>query len=264
MRCRYCSQALSDLRRRLADFCEASACRQADALARFEVQRRTEAQARVEGLAASLQARQTPRTQAVAASLRAAPVLWLQHHGNDLVQVPLDAREVHVRHLSALAADPQAHPRNAHVLHYPDDPDAAPATTVDRQVCGLCRGRCCRHGRVHHGFIDVGVLQRWRDQQGGSLADAARHYVQRLPLVHVAGSCLYHGPKGCVLPREERAPVCNGFACDSLQAARARLEARDDAGAVLMVADRGHTHAAGWLHRDRRGTPRLRRFSRDT
>lgn len=99
-------------------------------------------------------------------------------------------------------------------------------------MCGFCRGRCCNAGRATQGFIAAELLERHAAEHGGTLHDAAAAYLARVPPEHVAGSCLYHGAQGRVLPRTMRAPVCNGFACPPLEQARAL----DAAGAAMVLA----------------------------
>ncbi len=45
-------------------------------------------------------------------------------------------------------------------------------------------------------------------------------YMQRIPTETVADSCIFHGPEGCVLPREYRTTTCNTYMCPSLQQLR--------------------------------------------
>lgn len=234
--CRYCGQPLNPLRQRLADCCEAPACRYRAVIVP-QLQRR-------QSLLEAQRAHAAERSHDP--GLLCAPVVWLRHHDTDLVAVTAEERAGHAAELAALAADPEAHPRQTAHAGWPEDSGPAPA--ADGAVCGFCRGRCCRFGRAHAGFVDVGVLRARQQAHGGSLADAAAHYVSRLPATHVAASCLYHGERGCVLPRAERAPICNGYACDALQAARWHVDAATPGGALLAAAAGGDVPAAAWLH----------------
>lgn len=234
--CRHCGQPLDALRQRLATHCEAAACRHAATLAAQ--------QARREAVLGAQRLRAAART-GDARPLQ-APVVWLQHHVTTLTAVTPEEREAHSARLKALASDPDAHPRRAAAAAY--DEDTGPAPTTDGAVCGLCRGRCCRSGRAHAGFVDVPLLRRWQGRHGGTLLEAAVHYVAALPVEHVDGSCLYHGPRGCVLARDERAPICNGYACHALKEARDHLDHAPATGAVLAARDAGETPAAAWLH----------------
>jgi hypothetical protein len=91
-------------------------------------------------------------------------------------------------------------------------------------------------GVAYHGFIDIRLLHRRQASHGGSLDDAAAFYAAMLPARHVLYSCLYHGEQGCVLPRADRAPICNGYACDALLQARA-LQDTDPVAPLLLAGE---------------------------
>ncbi|MDP1647637.1 MAG: hypothetical protein Q8M01_05475 [Rubrivivax sp.] len=185
--CRHCGQPLSPLRQRLADSCEAPACRHRAVLVRQLQRRRAQLEAQRDHAAAR---GHDPR-------LLQAPVVWLRHHGTEMAAVSAEESAGHAAELAALAADPEAHPRKPNLDGWPED--AGPAPAADGAVCGFCRGRgrCCRVGRACAGFVDVGVLRAWQQGHGGSLADAAAHDVSRLPAEHVAARSL---PRpGCTL-----------------------------------------------------------------
>jgi hypothetical protein len=203
---------------------------------------------------AALAAARERAPAALAASSR-APVVWLQHREPVLSALTDDERAEHAAYLAAVAAEPAAHRRRGE-LAYPEDPGPGPA--ADAVVCGFCRGRCCHAGKGNRGFIDADLLERHAARHGGSLHDAAGFYLARLPAHHVADACLYQGGQGCVLPREARAPVCNGFACPPLQQARPLLGGTANAaGAVLATYDEDRLVAAAWAPDDQAPARRL-------
>lgn len=112
--------------------------------------------------------------------------------------------------------------------------DPAPASPLVQAGCGVCRGHCCRLGQ-NHAFLDGS------DFGGLAGADAYRWYVRMLPPESVEGSCVFHGPLGCVLPRERRAPICNRYECDGLDQAAVsgarRLAAVDEDGRILREVE---------------------------
>jgi hypothetical protein len=159
-----------------------------------------------------------------------APVVWLRPYHAPMVAVLGEHRAEHIAYLQGLAADPAAL-LDAPAPDWPDDTSNAPST--DGPVCGTCRGHCCVQGVAYHGFIDIRLLHRRQAAHGGTLADAATFYAASLPASHVQYSCLYHGEQGCVLPRADRAPICNGYACGALLEARALQQAALDAPLLL-------------------------------
>lgn len=117
-------------------------------------------------------------------------------------------------------------------------------------MCGFCRGWCCRHGGQRHAFIDLTLLKRRQARHGGSIADAAAHYLAAVPKRHVQQSCLYATAEGCVLPRDERAPTCNSYACSGLVEARQQMAQTPADGALLATEHQGRLVAAAWLVHD--------------
>jgi hypothetical protein len=87
---------------------------------------------------------------------------------------------------------------------------------VARTACSLCRGYCCKGGG-DHGYLDERVMARVRQAQPELDARAViRRYVQRVPAVGYAGSCVFHGKQGCTLNRTLRSDVCNSYFCNDL------------------------------------------------
>jgi len=97
--------------------------------------------------------------------------------------------------------------------------------------CTSCRGHCCRLGGTR-AFLDTLTLQRYGEAHPRlSLRDVLRAYMKKLPERSVQGSCVFHGEKGCTLPRAMRAAICNTYHCKELKDLQ-RLSAK----AVLIVA----------------------------
>jgi hypothetical protein len=89
--------------------------------------------------------------------------------------------------------------------------------------CSSCRGHCCRLGATH-AFLDAVTVHRYmawnpRMKPAGILAA----YLKKIPKTSVEHSCVYHGVRGCVLPRSMRAAICNTYHCDGLKDLQAKL-----------------------------------------
>lgn len=85
------------------------------------------------------------------------------------------------------------------------------------EVCGTCRGACCRAGE-DHAFLTRAVLARVKRQRRVATdASLLESYLQRVPEEAVEGSCIYHGARGCALPRTMRSETCNRFLCYPLK-----------------------------------------------
>jgi hypothetical protein len=85
---------------------------------------------------------------------------------------------------------------------------------VAATACTLCRGWCCRGG-ADDGFLDEPTLARVSPSlmSGAEVIDM---YLERVPDVGYAGSCIFHGVRGCTLDRSTRSDVCNAYFCDGL------------------------------------------------
>jgi Phosphotransferase enzyme family len=80
--------------------------------------------------------------------------------------------------------------------------------------CGVCRGKCCEDGLSAGAFLDVAALAEIYKREEFSSPDAMHgEYLSRLPKRSIKGSCLYHTPEGCALPRNLRSRTCNEFIC---------------------------------------------------
>jgi hypothetical protein len=107
------------------------------------------------------------------------------------------------------------------------------AGEVARAACALCRGFCCKGGG-EHGYLDERVMARVRQAQPELEARAVvQLYVERVPATGYAGSCVFHGERGCTLDRSLRSDVCNSYYCGGLTDL---MKAGAVAGAVEIIA----------------------------
>jgi len=83
-------------------------------------------------------------------------------------------------------------------------------------ACALCRGYCCRLAG-DHAFFRAETAQRFhRDNPDMTQEQVIDHYMSYLPEQSLENSCVYHGERGCVLPRDIRPSICNDFFCEGL------------------------------------------------
>jgi hypothetical protein len=218
--CRWCGRPLSALARVRGEVCDAMDCRRRDIDARAQARRNAELDA----------ARHAAALAWDAPALAAAPLLWLRHHGSDLAATG-DAERAGLRaHLLALESDAQTPQGDASATA------GAPSTALGGQLCAWCRGRCCRLGLQGHAYLEARDLRAWLARQdGASWVDAVEHWLAFVGSEHLHGSCLFHGPQGCSLPRERRSDVCNRFECATLEQARDVSEPQ--AVAVVGIVD---------------------------
>ncbi len=194
-----------------------------------------ESQARAQRLRAALAVSALVDAAAQLPRLRqpASAVVWLQHCEPQMVALSDDDVALHCAYLGSVVECETEIDRSRL-----SDSTADDSHVQGQRLCGQCRGRCCAHGADWHAFIDISVLRKWLASQAGhagaTLADAAQAYVAMLPAEHVENACLYQSATGCVIPRDQRAWICNGFACEPLQQTQ-RLAGADPLAAVAAI-----------------------------
>jgi hypothetical protein len=63
--------------------------------------------------------------------------------------------------------------------------------------------------------------------------------MSKIPRQSVEYSCVYHGDRGCTLPRSMRASICNTYHCEGLKALAAKLD-QHPGEPILLVATTEH------------------------
>ncbi len=116
-------------------------------------------------------------------------------------------------------------------------------------ACSLCGGDCCRRG-ANRAYLDVHTFRRYLDQHPeAGPADVVAAYLGKVGETGYAGSCIYHRPDGCALPREMRSLTCNQYFCDELKAFERDADGTEPRG--FFVAGRaGAVRAAGFVDDD--------------
>lgn len=175
-----------------------------------------------------------------------APIVVVRWYETLLVPVPAEQREALRVHLMALeaevdtmmAAEPADEPGDAAMSPPADPAQQATAAEVDAllgQVCARCTGYCCRLGYARHAFLDAPTLLAARRRRpGASHAEIVEDALAAIAPLHHAGSCAYHGERGCTQRREHRAAICNSFECPGLEQTRRHAE-QDGVRRVYVV-----------------------------
>ena len=236
--CPHCGKTLSLHDRYAGGLCSDWRCRHQ----RLMAERRAKLAARLQAL------RDAAALASGLADTPPAPVIRVRYYSTGLEPVPDSQRQALWQHLMALEPEVKALRLAEAEAPKPDDPAAGeddgglgsfPADPeVDAllgQVCGRCTGYCCRLGFSRQAFLDAPALHRaQRRAPDSSHADLVAAYLEALPALHHAGSCGFHGERGCVLPRSQRASICNTFECPGLEQTRQAAE-RDGVRRVFVV-----------------------------
>ncbi|PSL12573.1 hypothetical protein [Shimia abyssi] len=113
-------------------------------------------------------------------------------------------------------------------------------------LCRGCQGNCCTLAVGQKAFIDAKTAKRAALHINEEAAvEVALNYISYLPEKHVQGSCLFHGPDGCALPRQMRSDICTKYACHAAREMLNRIDTHNPDG-VLCLAGEGvdFQHAA--------------------
>ena len=103
--------------------------------------------------------------------------------------------------------------------------------------CATCRGACCTRGGTH-AFLGAAALRDMarRHTNGDTGAPLEALYAEHLPAAHFADSCVFHGERGCTLPRALRSNTCNRYLCGALTSLGRALTAAGSDRAVVGAA----------------------------
>lgn len=222
--CRFCGRGLSLLQQRRGERCDQAACRHAEDV--VQQQR----------LAAGVGRATLQDSKARLGRLPAA-LLWLRDCRTRQVPVPERRVAAHRAFLQSLVDADGA----AEAKPLPEPPDAvAPDWPQEGRLCAQCRGRCCNEGGPTNAFITLPQLLRWQQRAAGrTLQEAVAYFMAALPPRHTQHACVYQGAQGCSLPRQDRAEICNSYACDSLQQMRGVLREQADAAFAVVTLEGG-------------------------
>ena len=111
-------------------------------------------------------------------------------------------------------------------------------------------------GGVRHAFLDAETVTLYRRRHPGASADEVRaHYLGRIPGRSVEHSCVYHGPRGCVLARGERADICNRYHCNPQMHLLSRYREMGTDRAVILAQEDGTGRALATYDAERGWRP---------
>jgi hypothetical protein len=94
---------------------------------------------------------------------------------------------------------------------------APAAQAVLGQACARCRGGCCCGGG-DQAYLTVATIRRYLEAHPDQRPrDVLAAYLARVGHKTYQGSCIFHRPDGCSLPREMRSDTCNQHFCGGLK-----------------------------------------------
>jgi predicted nucleic acid-binding Zn ribbon protein len=135
----------------------------------------------------------------------------------------------------------------------PPASSVAPAPEVQAVLngaCALCQGFCCGRGG-DHAYLTVETIRRYMVQHPGQRPrDVLAAYLDRMGSKTFEGSCLFHVPGGCGLPRDMRSDTCNRFFCEGLKGFQQGLTGQDPARGFFVSTSGDAIRAAAFCDED--------------
>lgn len=224
--------------------------------------------ARLAAQAAEFAARDEERSLGSTGGPRSLPVILLPANTRNTEPLPAERRDAFLEGLrvrldaiftDAVRDDNAAMSEVARAAMDDAVPPASQTATEDiglrgailGAACGTCRGECCTAGGTH-AFLRADSLVRVRAflaRDAGEIAASAivAEYTRFLPERHYRGSCVYHTPSGCALPRTLRSNLCNRYLCGGLTQLSRALDATGGESAYVAAADSVHLRRVALL-----------------
>lgn len=94
--------------------------------------------------------------------------------------------------------------------------------TGNSDACRVCNGYCCRNGGDMAFLTDEALRIVWSQQPQTSKADLISDYLEAVPEMAFAASCIFHSEHGCSVPDQLRSNICQTYLCEPLKAATAQ------------------------------------------
>lgn len=174
---------------------------------------------------------------------------------------PQRRRETLRRRLERLVQGSEPDRATAITWEEPQIPQSA--VPLLQAACTSCRGFCCQNGN-DHAYLSLSTIQRVRAARPELSDDEiVEAYISRVGERSYAGSCIYHQPTGCALPREMRSDTCNNFFCDPMRAVIAGAAAAPAAPVLLVSLESDAIRAAVAFDGDQVRTVRAQPHTRN-
>lgn len=144
-------------------------------------------------------------------------------------RLPQDRLSALGDHLGQLVADARKD-REESARDGSDDGTPAAASEGDcmrasilQQACAICRGYCCL-SRKDLAYLNKDMMSTYLDEHPQyDPLEVISEFLSHVPEKTFTDSCIYHGEKGCGLPRDMRPSICNEFECLELGWVREEL-----------------------------------------
>lgn len=213
-------------------FCDAPTCRLAVGQRRV-AQRQAEELAAIRATAATYREESLEKNPLLRA--RGVEVLVVPGFEATMQPMPRPRRDTLRAHIAELLSDEAT---DGQVSDSQLEEISPQAQQVASAGCMTCRGYCCRKGG-DSAYIKADTIKRVRRTHPELDFDALIGvYLNAVPESSAADSCIFHGERGCTLPRAFRADICNQYFCPALRSwFDEPHRAPDVAVAMIVVSD---------------------------
>jgi hypothetical protein len=168
--------------------------------------------------------------------------------------VPQRRRDTLRRRLERLVQGSEPDQATVITWEEPKIPDSA--MPLLQAACTSCRGFCCQNGN-DHAYLSLTTIQRVRAARPELSPDEiVEAYLSHVGDRSYVGSCIFHQPTGCGLPREMRSDTCNNFFCDPMRTVIAAVASAPARPVVLVSLESDAIRAAVSFDGDRVKTVR--------
>lgn len=227
--CRVCNRELANYLTGKDSLCEGPACRR-----QFEEELRGKHQhnLREKALAEAKQhaGAETTRIQRVSArvdetfrrqGVDSPSVFVVPANGRPLAPPAQQSMQAMRRHLERLARqaasrEPDGDKDPRHERPVPSSFSAEELSLLGAG-CATCRGRCCLWGAENMAYIDAATMDAYLcEHPEKTVEQVVEDYLSHMPDLTAEHSCVFHGEKGCTLPKGMRSSTCTQWHCDSL------------------------------------------------
>ncbi|MEM7234518.1 MAG: hypothetical protein AAF517_20225 [Planctomycetota bacterium] len=175
-------------------------------------------------------------------AIRELPVLLIPRNARRLTELPAERRDTYRKHIEDLVArvlDPN-HSVSEDLVFRADEPGTTTDSRLAAHACTFCGGDCCGHGG-DRAYVDANTVQRVAQAHPEwGPKELAAVWLDRVPQLTYEGACVNQGPRGCVLPREHRATICNEHFCPPMKEFVEQLEAKPGQTQAAVVVGRPH------------------------
>jgi hypothetical protein len=97
-------------------------------------------------------------------------------------------------------------------------------------------------------YLTPETMRRYRAAHPGlTTEEVAGAYMAHVGESHIEGSCVFHQPAGCALPREMRGDVCNNYFCRGQLTLLEALEGGGPRRAFVLASDNAGPRDAAYI-----------------